>query len=192
MNERLTWQWRYILRALWRRRWLSGLAIAGIALGVAVVVAVDLANASAARAFMLSTESITGRATHHIVGGPGGLDETLYTRLRTTLGERLIAPVVEGYVRVDELDETPMRLLGVDPFAEAPFRPYLATSPDLPPDLLVPFLRGDPVVVLARDVAVQAGVAPGETLHLRYGTRRIAVQVAGLLEPADDFTRRAR
>nr|WP_290668030.1 ABC transporter permease [Ardenticatena sp.] len=191
MNERLTWQWRYILRALWRRRWLSVLTVVGIALGVAVVVAVDLANASAARAFTLSTESITGRATHHIVGGPGGVDERLYTRLRTELGERLIAPVVEGYVRVDELGETPLRLLGVDPFAEAPFRPYLATSPNLPPDLLVPFLRGDPVVVLARDVAVQAGIAPGERLHLRYGTRGMAVQVAGLLEPADAFTRRA-
>lgn len=191
MNERMAWQWRYSLRALWRRRWLSVLAVVGIALGVAVVVAVDLANASAARAFTLSTESITGRATHHIVGGPAGLDERLYTRLRTDLGERLIAPVVEGYVRVDEFGATPMRLLGVDPFAEAPFRPYLATSPDVPPDLLVPLLQGKPAVVLSREMAQRAGIGLGDTVHLRYGTERFSVQVVGLLDPTDAFTRRA-
>ena len=58
--------WRYLTRHPWQ----SVLMIVGITLGVAVVVAVDLANASASRAFDLSTETVAGRATHEIVGGP--------------------------------------------------------------------------------------------------------------------------
>ena len=51
------------------------LAIAGIALGVAVVVAIDLANGTALRAFELSRELTTSRATHVIEAVTGGLPE---------------------------------------------------------------------------------------------------------------------
>ena len=70
------------LRHLARHPWQTGLAILGVALGVAVVVATDLASASARRAFGLSAEAVTGRATHQVVGGPGGLDERVYARIR--------------------------------------------------------------------------------------------------------------
>ena len=54
--------WRSSLRYLARHPWQFGLAVLGVALGVAVVVSIDLANASAGRAFTLSTEAVTGRA----------------------------------------------------------------------------------------------------------------------------------
>ena len=47
----LNFGWRYLLRHPWQ----TALMILGITLGVAVVVAVDLANASASQAFQLST-----------------------------------------------------------------------------------------------------------------------------------------
>ncbi len=62
--------WRYLLR----HRWQSVLMVLGIALGVAVMVAIDLANASASRAFVLSTETLTGKATHQIDGGTLGIE----------------------------------------------------------------------------------------------------------------------
>src|SRR5919204_372386 len=46
------------LRHLLRHPWQVGLAILGVALGVAVVVSIDLANDSARRAFALSTDTI--------------------------------------------------------------------------------------------------------------------------------------
>ncbi len=52
--------WRFLLR----RPWQTCLMILGIALGVAVVVSIDLANASAERAFDLSTQTVAGKATH--------------------------------------------------------------------------------------------------------------------------------
>ena len=94
---------------------------------VAVIVAIDIASDSAGRAFQLSSESVAGKATHQIVGGPNGLPSTLYTRLRLELGIGNSAPVVSEFARVDGSDER-LRLLGVDPFAEPPFRSYLAAG----------------------------------------------------------------
>ena len=99
--------------------------IIGVAIGVAMIVAIDLANGAADRAFDLGTQAVAGRTTHSIVAGPSGLDESVYFDLRREVGYRLSAPVIEDYVLVDELDSQPMRLLAIDPFAEEPFRSYL-------------------------------------------------------------------
>src|SRR5262245_63707005 len=88
------------LRHFLRHPWQAGLSILGIALGVAVVVSVDLASASARRAFSLSAEGVTGRATHQVIGGPGGLDERVAVRLAREAGLHPIAPVVEAWVGV--------------------------------------------------------------------------------------------
>ena len=70
------------LRDQLRRPWLTLLMILSVALGVAVVVSVDLANASATRAFKLSTDAVVGKATHQILGSGGGIDEKVYRDLR--------------------------------------------------------------------------------------------------------------
>ena len=117
--------YRTAWRRIRRRPFQYVLFIIGVALGVAMMVSIDLANGSASRAFALSADTVTGKTTHRIIGGPSGLDESVYVALRNELGYKLSAPVVEGYVGIDELGSQPVRLLGVDPFAEPPFRSYL-------------------------------------------------------------------
>ena len=97
------------------------LALVGLALGVGTIVAVDVATASARRAFELSLQAVNGAATHQILGGPRGIDERLYVRLRAAApppGEPALqlAPVVAGYVSVGERI---MALIGIDPPASA-------------------------------------------------------------------------
>jgi putative ABC transport system permease protein len=143
-------------RFLLGHRWQTLLAILGVALGVAIVIAVDLANQSAMRAFQSSMDAVTGRATHQIVGDPTGFTAGHYVALRRELGMRDSAPVIEGLVRVGE--ET-FQLVGVDPFAEAAMRPALGG--DAQADL-TGFLVG-PGALLARRTAARLGLVPGDS-----------------------------
>ena len=106
---------------LLRHPWQLALALTGICIGVAVMVAVDLANSSSRKAFQLSMSAVNGQATHQVIGGPRGVDESIYARLRVEQGVRAIAPIVAGYV---ELNGNTIQVLGVDVFAEHNFRNY--------------------------------------------------------------------
>jgi putative ABC transport system permease protein len=180
------------LRYLLRRPLQSILCILGVALGVAMVIAIDLANGSAARAFELSTETVAGRATHQIVGSGAGLDEAVYRRLKVELGVREAAPVVESYAIAVELDQQPVRVLGVDAFAEAPFRSYLGqgNAPLRQNDLTDFFVRPD-ALLIGQETAARYGLRLGDALTLRAGDARRTMRIAGILNPADERSRRA-
>jgi len=181
--------WRVVLRSIRRRPFQSALFIAGVALGVAMIVAIDLANSSALRAFGLFTESIAGRTTHQIIGGPSGLPEDLYRRIRVDLDIRLSAPVVSAYVQALELNEQPLRVFGVDPFAETPFRGYLqlgSSSASL--NDLSSLLTEPNRVLMAEGLAKLYDLKPGDTITLRYGPTRHTVVIAGVLRPTDEAT----
>jgi putative ABC transport system permease protein len=95
------------------------LALVGLSLGVATIIAVDIATASSRRAFELSMDAVNGAATHQIVGGPQGVAEGVYVGLRTRelvpgVAPPAVAPVVEGYVLVGDRS---MQVVGVDPLA---------------------------------------------------------------------------
>jgi putative ABC transport system permease protein len=178
-------------RHLLRHPWQAGLAVLGIALGVAVVVSVDLASESARRAFGLSAEGVTGRATHHVVGGPAGLDERVVGRLARELGVYPLAPVVEAWVGVEGAPGRALQLLGIDPFSEAPFRPYLGRGAGAGSRALGRFVTEPGAVLLARETAAELGVAVGGGLVLRVTGRPRPVRVVGLIEPDDARTRQA-
>jgi putative ABC transport system permease protein len=178
------------LRYLLKHPWQVGLAILGVALGVAVVVSIDLANGSAKRAFALSTETVAGRATHQILGGPNGLDEAVYRELRVDLGVRAAAPLVEGYAAAPEHPGLTMHILGVDPLAEEPFRPYLAIGSASQPER-VDFFTVPGAALISANTARANNLKIGDALRLRVGARLEQATIIALLEPADDASRRA-
>ena len=110
--------WSASFRHLLRHPVQLLLALLGLALGVATIVAVDVATGSAARAFELSLAAVQGPATHELDGGPAGIDEALYVHLARTLHYVRANPVVDGYVTVADQS---LQLLGVDPLAVAGF-----------------------------------------------------------------------
>lgn len=183
---------RYISRRLFQ----SILFIVGVALGVAMVIAIDLANGSASRAFSLSTESITGRTTHQIIGGPGGLPTEVYHQVRVDLGIRASAPIVEDYVRVVELGDQPLRVLGVDSFAEAPFRSYLTTveaegQNQVAFDALNAFIAQPGTLLISETLAQRFGIESGDSITVRARQQRVIMQVVGLLRPNDSVSEQA-
>lgn len=182
------------LRYISRRLFQSVMFIIGVALGVAVVIAIDIANGSASRAFLLSTESITGKATHQIIGGPAGLPTDLYTDIRVEYGFRLSAPVVTEFVRVPT-SEQPLRLLGVDPFAEPPFRQYLAGGDgDNAGDAFNALNRliAEPgTVVISESLAERLGVGLDDEIELSAGSDISTVRIVGIVQPENNASRQA-
>lgn len=189
---------RLAARHISRRFLQSVLFIVGVALGVAMVIAIDIANGSAKRAFALSAESISGRATHQVYGGPGGLSTDVYRQIRLDLGIRTSAPVITDYVRAVDLGDQPLRLLGVDPFAEPPFRDYLGAvnvdSDDTSAQAfaaLNAFIARPGSILISQTLADRFGVRQGDTITLRAGAQLVDVTVIGVLQPDDQVSEQA-
>jgi putative ABC transport system permease protein len=188
---------RLALRQLRTHPWQLGLTILGIALGVAVAVSIDLANGSALRAFGLSTEAVSGKATHQIVGGPSGVPDDLYRRLRLELGVRRAAPIVEGDVALVGDRARTFHLLGIDPFVDGDFRPYLAAGENQGARARAALLRAEALVgragtaLLAATTAIQLGRAVGDAVVVEVSGHPRTLTIVGLLEPADPASARA-
>ena len=98
----------------------------------------------------------------------------------------------------DQLGGQPLQLLGVDPFAEAPFRSYVANDVNqpgggggAPAGQLTAFLTQPGAILLSSDVADRYGLQAGSPITLTVGGYQRPAFVAGLLDPADSLSRRA-
>ncbi len=170
----------------------SILLILGVAVGVAMIVAIDLANSSASRAFALSTDSIVGKATHQIVAAPDDLPTSLYQSLRVELGLTEVAPTVTGLVLLQTANELPLQLLGIDPFAEPPFRNYLGDgSGGLSFEALLSLLIEPGTVLVSKNLGTRYNLTPGDTLTLTTGNDTKTVKLVGLLQPGDTVSSQA-
>ena len=170
-----------IARAAWRSHlrhpWLALLSMAGIALGVAVSVAIQLANQSARDAFDRSVSEVVGAATHQVAAGSAGLDERAYAGIRAAalaVGG-FAAPVVEAQVALVDEPGRVVRLIGVDPFAEGPFRAAIGALGAQRGFRLDRFLSEPGSAVASAD--------PGP-LRIRYGTARHELTVIARLADA--------
>jgi len=165
------------------------LALLGIGIGVAVIVAVDLANASARKAFLLSMDTITGEATHQVIGGPRGIDESVYVRLRVEHGIRDLAPIVEGAAVVDGASFT---VMGVDLFAEQQLRSFTAqartaSGEDTPGESLFrDFLTRPGAVTMSRATADELGLVIGQDFDLLANGRSHRATLIGTFGDSDD------
>ena len=96
----------------------SVLLILGISLGVAVIVAIDIANISARKSFDKSLKSISSDITHSIYSTNSRLKEEIYFDLRKELGFKNIVPIIERTVFIDQFANEQFKIIGIDPFSE--------------------------------------------------------------------------
>ncbi|TYP93889.1 putative ABC transport system permease protein [Fodinibius salinus] len=179
--------WLSSLRFLWKHPWHFALSILGVALGVSVVVSIDLSNSSAKKAFSLSTQAVTGKATHQITGAGENIDEEVYRTVRIDGMVKKSAPVAEGYGQIEGINRT-FQIMGIDPIAEAPFRDFASQKGGIE---LPKFITGKNTGIIAKPVARQIGASVGDTLSVSVGGRTYSVQLAGLINAGNDRSQRA-
>lgn len=162
--------------------WQLALALLGITLGVAVVIAIDLALDSALRSFERAEQAVSGKATHRISGGEGGLDERIYSKLRVEHGIRNLAPVLQATVSLKQNPDTKFRLLGIDPFTEDAFRAgwQSGRSDTQQATRLVAEAN---TVLIGRRTADRLGLGLDDELTVVTGSGEHKLRIAGLLTP---------
>lgn len=109
-NLLLRSSWRFFTRHPWQL-WLTLLSIA---LGTAVMIAVDLANHSAAQSFQQSVNTLSSPMTHEIKALHGRIPDAFYRQLRVDWGYRDSLPELELPVAIQGVHYS---LVGLDPFA---------------------------------------------------------------------------
>lgn len=182
MNHTLT---AFVWRDMTRRPWQTALMLVGVVLGVAVMVSIDVANASARRGFDLSTEAVAGQATHQILGGSVGVPEAVYEDLRRGLGWQASAPIVEAIAVAPDLEGRPLRVVGIDPLADSNIRPTFGRDSWAQPEAARFYL--DPrAVILHAGLAESHGISPGDRLGLVVDDRIVELSVMGVWTPAGD------
>jgi len=174
-----------------RHPWQFGLAALGIALGVALAAGIDVASASVRRSFALATEAASGRATHEITGGPEGVPEAVYRRLRVEQGRRETAPFVGGAVALADRAGEVLQIVGIDPFAEAAVRPAITWDAPALRGALSSLLTQPGAALVTAETAHRLGVQAGSPIVVRVGASRSRLIVAAVVTPALDRERRA-
>ena len=176
-NLLLRSSWRFFTRHPWQL-WLTLLSIA---LGTAVMVAVDLANMTANQSFRHSVSVLAGPMSHEITAREGEISEDFYTQLRVQWGMRNSSPQLTGSVRVVGLQYT---LLGIDPFAI-----FLQPQEgfDLPPDTLPRLLIESNGVLISSDLAERQKIEAGDKLVVELNQGRSELTVLAVVDVKDDI-----
>jgi putative ABC transport system permease protein len=113
----LTLFFRLIIRPMLRERARSLLVIAAVALGVAVVLAIDLAGNAAAGSFRSSMETLAGDNDLEVTAA-GGVPEKIVADLARLPYPLRISPRIEDHATLASTGET-VPLIGIDAIAEA-------------------------------------------------------------------------
>ncbi len=179
--------WRYLVRHSMQ----TILMVIGIAISVAVVIGIDMANQSASKAFDLSTAVITGQATHFISGGSNGIDEQVYIDLRRSGLEVPMTPVLTAYVSSPQLGGETLQIFGVDPFSESPFRNYFSPNGEVSVVELTDFLTQPGSVLLSTDLADRYSLELDSDFQIEYSGHTKKATISGFLQPADSLSQRA-
>jgi len=178
---------RAVSRHLLHQPWQLGLAILGIALGIAVVCAVQLTQASARQALAYAQRALGGPATHRLESTTGeayGLDERDYVRLAQRWPRLRLQPVVSGYAGLAGDDRTSLAVVGVDLLSSGAGRGAarrLGAAIDF-----AALLTRPGTAVLNETTARRLGLARGSALDLVVAGATRRIEIVGLASAARD------
>ena len=188
---------RFVIRALWREKTRSAVSVAAIALGVAVMMAIRLANSSVTDSFEAAVDSVSGNTSLRIRGAAGRFDEMLLTDLQWLSEYGQVSPVVDAYAMYSERDRSSasgqtfergeiLHVLGVDVLLDFPLREYhvlktgQASSEYRARDVLR-LLNDSNSIILTEKFLRRHQLRVGDMVPLTFGSKRQLFAVTGVL-----------
>lgn len=158
----------------------SAVTVVAVMLGVALVFAIDLANATAVASFSSSVNVMASHVNLQVFGVGRGFDERTLLRVQRVRGVAAVYPLIEGELIVGERRGDPesgevLRVIGLDIM-----RPLPQATSSGAPFSLNSFINENGVIVSAR-IARQYGVRAGSLLRAYAGVRAVSLRVSAVL-----------
>jgi len=184
--------WRYLLKHPLQLLF----SILGVALGVAIVVGIDLASHSARQGFYLSTQSLTGNASHRIVSSQDAIPEGIYRQLRNELGLERITPLIKQTLQFKQTNSDmqsdeqliDVQLTGIDPFSEAEIRVWQEDMLEaLPGEQLKRLLVEPDAVLVAEQFLQQYRFNIGDRLTLLNNNKPVQLTIMGTFKAPETY-----
>ncbi len=184
-----------VLGHLRTNRLRAFVTLVAVALGVAISLAIDLANATAVASFASSVNVIASNVNLQVVGLGRGFDERTLPRIQNLLGVQYAGPTIEDSIVIGAKQSEPLsgeilRILGVDLLRPLPRGNTVASgSGGNAPDFVAPQTSGpDPYelidgrgAIVSQRIATKFHLRVGSMLRGLAGDRTVSLRVAGIL-----------
>lgn len=162
------------------------LTILGVALGVAVLVSIDLANESAVASFRGTLNDVAGRASLTVRGNGAPLPARTMAVLQQVPGVQSVSPLIVGYGSVADRDTTAtMMVLGIDMLfsgerGELPVRDLRFTLEEGRD--AGSFLTDQSVAIVTESFAARRGLRVGNPFEARIGGALHRLTIGGTID----------
>ena len=169
-----TVSWRHVKR----HRLRTALTFFGIALGVAVIVAIAAVNRSLTTSFQSTIDQIAGKAVLQVANGESGIAESLFPLIRDTAGVRDASAAVEGFSPVAGVPGERLYVYGVDLLTDFAIRDHQFVDAQFGFDQALDFIAQPDSIALTESFSRRLNLPLGAkvTLLTSHGKREFTVR----------------
>ena len=157
----------HVLRYLARHPLLAILNILTVALGVALYLAIQVANQSANHAFEATVDVVAGKAQLEVHAPAGNLPDRLFRRIAQEPGVTAATPIVRGFVTLPKYPGEYLDLLGINVFTNEPFRTFQLTDFRDQNFDLQKWLRDQRTIAVSEEFARQHRLHAGDVISVQ-------------------------
>jgi putative ABC transport system permease protein len=179
---------QHVLRYALRHKTLAVINIVSVALGVAVYLAIQIANRSATAAFTAGVDVVAGRANLEV---RGTFDDDLFPSLQKVEGVTAATPLVEGLVTLPRYPGEYLHILGVDPFTNSEFENFKISKSAKETFDGAAWFGNPKSIAVTKSFADSHKLRRGDSIRIKIGERELDLVLNFLLEAKDGDSRYA-
>jgi putative ABC transport system permease protein len=173
-----TVSWRHL--KLHRLR--TFLTFLGIALGVAVIVAIAIVNRSLTTSFQSTIDQIAGKAVLQVANGESGIREDLFPVIRDTRGVQDAAAAVDGFLPVSGAAAERLYVYGVDLLTDFAIRDHQFSGAGFEFDQALDFIAAPDSIAVTESFARRLELNLGSPLTVISSRGKQTYTVRALLK----------
>jgi len=160
----------------------TALTFLGMALGVAVIVAIALVNRTLTTSFQSTIEQIAGRAVLQVTNSESGMAESVFAIVRDTEGVQDAAAAVDGFLPVSGTRAERLYIYGVDLLTDFTMRDHRFAGAGFGFENALDFIAQADSIALTESFARRHELTIGSTVELNTSLGRQIYTVRALLQ----------